>query len=249
MKATYVNGNIRAHCPDCNGSLVTFEQSDSHKEYGHIIQDKPQNVGNRRFRRAVFMLLRCAGCGRAGLVKICDNGQVVDGDVAEFFPYSINHLNIPDSVPEGIRKEFREAELCASVGAWRGASPLLRSTLEKALKDTGYDSGKLHSKIDAAAKDGVITDARKRKAHENIRVLGNDVVHEDWREMSEEEVEESLRYAQRILEDLYDDREQVIRTLKAKGKDISIKETNASSDPDRSKSVPLALPESSTRSI
>ena len=65
--------------------------------------------------------------------------------------------------------------------------------------------GSLQKKIDEAAKDGVITAARKQKVHEDIRVLGNEVVHDEWREINEAEVETALHYAQRILEDLYDD--------------------------------------------
>jgi hypothetical protein len=46
----------------------------------------------------------------------------------------------------------------------------------------GYVNGPLRDRIDEAAADGTITAARSRRAHEDIRVLGNDVLHEDWRE-------------------------------------------------------------------
>ena len=125
---------------------------------------------------------------------------------------------MPTAVPEGVRKEFREAELCASVEAWRGASALLRSVIEKALNSNGYTKGTLQQKIDAAAADGVITAARKQKAHDDIRVLGNEVVHDEWREVNEDEVTSALHYAQRVLEDLYDDRPSVEAVLKSKGR-------------------------------
>jgi hypothetical protein len=125
---------------------------------------------------------------------------------------------LPDTVPEGIVKEFHEAELCASVEAWRGASALYRSVLEKTLKDNGYKKGSLADKIDEAAADGVITAARSRRAHEDVRVLGNDVLHDEWREVTEEEVDLAHHYAQRILEDLYDDRPSVEAILTKKGR-------------------------------
>jgi hypothetical protein len=125
---------------------------------------------------------------------------------------------LPAAVPEGVVKEYREAELCASVEAWRAASALLRSTLEKALKANGYTSGSLRDKIDKASDDGVITSARRQKAHDDIRVLGNEVVHDDWRPVDEAEVEAALHYAQRILEDLYDDRAAVEAVLKSKNR-------------------------------
>ncbi len=55
---------------------------------------------------------------------------------------------------------MREAERCAAVGAWRAASAMLRSALEKTLKANGYTNGNLAQKIDAAAVDGVIPAAR-----------------------------------------------------------------------------------------
>jgi ribosomal protein S20 len=108
---------------------------------------------------------------------------------------------------------------------------MLRSVLEKTLKKNGYEeveikdkhgnpkqSSRLIDRIDTAADDGIITETRKKKAHENIRVLGNDVLHDDRRQVKQDEFEEAHKYAQRILEDFYDDRPTVEGTLKAKGR-------------------------------
>jgi len=76
----------------------------------------------------------------------------------------------------------------------------------------------MQERIDAAAADGAITDARRKRAHDEIRSLGNDVLHDDWRVVEDSEVEESHRYMQRILEDFYDDRATVEGILKAKRK-------------------------------
>jgi hypothetical protein len=56
------------------------------------------------------------------------------------------------------------------------------------------------------------------RAHEDIRVLGNDVLHDQWREINSSEFEISHRYTQRILEDLYDDRPSVLKLLASKGR-------------------------------
>jgi|SRR5580658_983712 hypothetical protein len=74
----------------------------------------------------------------------------------------------------------------------------------------------LQKRIDAAAADGAITDARRVRAHDEIRALGNDVLHDDWRLVTDEEVDAAHRYMQRILEDCYDDRATVEKILKAK---------------------------------
>jgi len=104
------------------------------------------------------------------------------------------------------------------VGAYRAASALLRSVLEKILKANGYTTGNLQNKIDLAAGDGVLTAARQRRAHDNLRVLGNDVLHEPWRPVSAEEYEEAHGYGQRIIEDFYDTRTETEAILRAHGR-------------------------------
>ncbi len=167
----------------------------------------------------LFVLGQCAGCGRGGLAAVPDNGNRDSAVLESFFPFSIDSVPLPAGVPIGIQSEFREAELCASFGANRAASALFRSVLEKTLKANGYIKDNdpslrdLQKRIDAAAADGVITEARRKKAHEDIRSLGNDVLHDDWRQVKDDEVENCRRYSQRILEDLYDDRATVEKLL------------------------------------
>jgi hypothetical protein len=146
---------------------------------------------------------------------------------------------LPPSVPSEIVKEFRESELDATHAAYRSASAMLRSVLEKTLKLNGCDevevmdkqntplldknnnprkSTKSIDRIDAAARDSLITETRQKRAHENIRDLGNDILHDDWHEVTQEEFEGAHKYSQRILEDSYDDRPTVLARLTAKGR-------------------------------
>ncbi len=138
--------------------------------------------------------------------------------MGRLLPRTIDSLSLPSAVPDGIKREFQEAELCASVEAWRGGSALLRSTLEKTLSANGYKKGTLAERIDEAAADGAITAARSKRAHDDIRVLGNDILHDDWRAVTEDEFDQAHHYAQRILEDFYDDRPSVEALLIAKGR-------------------------------
>jgi hypothetical protein len=96
---------------------------------------------------------------------------------------------------------------------------MFRSVLEKTLIVNGYtrkSDGDLYARIEAAAADGVITAARRERAHQEIRVLGNDILHDPWREVTEEEYKLARHYAQRILEDFYDHRGEVEKVLQAK---------------------------------
>lgn len=64
----------------------------------------------------------------------------------------------------------------------------------------------------------MITASRSRKAHEDIRVLGNDVLHDEWRAVTQDEFDLAHHYVQRILEDFYDDRPSVEALLMDKGR-------------------------------
>jgi hypothetical protein len=216
MKATIDGTNVRANCPDCDGALTTFERIHGGSALGHIVVNSSHYYGPRIYSRVLYLLLRCAGCGRGGLAKVHDDGSERDTALEWFFPNSIELAQLPDGVPMEISADFREAEVCASFGAQRGASALVRSALEKALKASGYIKRSLEANIDDAADDGVITSSRRQKAHEDVRVLGNDVLHDEWREVTDEEVTLALHYTQRVLEDLYDDRSSVESILIAK---------------------------------
>ncbi len=208
--------SVRANCPECKGAFTTFEAI---------------SASGSTFRRARkpnvfdhYHLLRCASCGRGGLSWVeqtettSSRGTHSGYLLVQFFPRSVTNYPLPTGVPADLASEFREAELVASIGAWRAASALMRSTLEKALKHSGYTKGPLAKLIDDAASDGAITAARSVRAHDEVRVLGNDVLHDDWREITAEEFELSHRYTQRILEDLYDDRASVLKLLRTKGR-------------------------------
>ena len=142
-------------------------------------------------------------------------------DLVAFYPESKQRLGIPKDVPQGIRNEFSEAEKCFEHDCNRASAGLFRSVLDKTLRANGYKTkqeNNLYKQIEAAAAEGVITQARKRKAHDDIRVLGNDVLHDDWHEISASDVEAARHYCQRILEDFYDDRESVLTLLREAGR-------------------------------
>ena len=220
MSAAFEHGNVKANCPGCNGAITTFEfRSSSSGEHGGVIVEGSHDYKGGKYKRIVYKLLKCAGCGMGGLAKLHAGDNYLFADLESFHPVSVDTAKLPKDVPDGIQSEIREAELCAAHGAWRGASGLLRSALEKLLKANGY-AGKssLADRIDQASADGVITEARRKRAHDDVRVLGNDVLHDEWREVKPEEVEAAHHYVQRIAEDFYDDRPIVEALLKAKGR-------------------------------
>lgn len=213
-------GTIRARCIGCDGALSNFTWGDSAKKaFGAIGVTSESKL-------LTWRLYQCVGCGQGALATI----EGVQGPswpspnafaLRAFHPEAGASFTLPDGVPEGIVLEYYEAERCLVAGCKRAAAGMVRSVLDKTLRANGYKmkSGTtLEQQIDAAASDGIITGAMQRRVHEDIRVLGNDVLHDSWRLVSEDDVKEALRYAQRMLEAFYDDRPFVLNQLRAAGK-------------------------------
>lgn len=216
-------GSIVANCPGCRGGLSTFLWNGNNGEHGAItkrVTDHHWSNCNITYR-----LFQCGGCGMGalGVIKFGGDYQYPGSysRLIEFTPEAKQRLILPASVPEGIKNEFREAERCMENNCFRASAGLFRSVLDKTMRANGYKTKKesnLYKQIEAAAEDGVITKARKRRAHDEVRVLGNDVLHDEWQDIPEEDVQAAQHYSQRILEDLYDDRDSVLMLLRESGR-------------------------------
>lgn len=218
MKPVFYKGHVRADCPDC-GAPTTFEYRHDTGEYGSIIVEGNIRAFEGNYSRLIYKLLKCSVCGFGGVAKVACNAAYTSGSVMIWFwPISRLKAKLPEGVPDGIVNEYREAETCMSVEAWRGAAALLRSALEKALNGNGYAEKDLYKKIEAAGMDGVITSARRQRAQDLVRTLGNDVLHDDWRIVTQQEAEDAHHYVGRVIEDLYDDRAAVEMVLAQKGR-------------------------------
>lgn len=216
-------GNITASCPGCGGSTSTFEYIYQGAELGVVISKESKQYSRTDEKVDVhFRLFRCAGCGRGalGCVLMKNERANYPNEIRKlvwFEPESKEQLPLPKDTPKGIVYEFREGEHCMGTNALRAAAGMFRSVLDKTMRANGYKTKKgtsLATQVDEAANDGVITAARKRRAHDDIRVLGNDVLHDDWHKIPEEDVQAARHYTQRILEDFYDDRESVLTLLR-----------------------------------
>lgn len=214
MAKTNGSGHLIANCPTCDGALSSFLFGDPNQgEYGKLF--RPTQHGNE-----VYQLMRCSNCGAGALHTFRQDARGFR-ETIDFYPEAANRLKLPAGLPEGIVKEFREGERCAEAKCFRAAAAMFRSVLDKTLRANGYKEKRgtnLEQQINAAATDGAITASRQKRAHDEIRVLGNDVLHEEWESVTADDVEAARQYAQRILEDFYDDRGSVLALLRSKGR-------------------------------
>ncbi len=218
------SGNIVANCDyTCEGVLTTYEWLSDGKEHGLVEKRQGVSMGGWERGDVHFRLFRCAGCGAGalGAVAVKSGKSYRDGAtrLLLFKPEAGPSLDIPDSVPADLKAEFREAEECLANGCYRAASALFRSTLDKAFRAAGYkleEFTSLKKMIDLAGDDGVITETRRLRAHDEVRALGNDILHEEWRPLKMDDVRLAHHYTQRILEDLYDDRETTLKLVREK---------------------------------
>ena len=196
------NGNVTAYCPTCKAA-ANF-----------------QYVAETQSKAALYKFTRCARCSRGGMAETVTTTEGGSLRILEFNPKAIDRIPLPRDVPFDIRNELEEAEVCMAAGAYRAASIMLRSLLERVFQDSGYTDAQgfrtLTSKIAAASDDQIIPATRLERAKTIIETLGDEVGHREWRAIAPEEVALSRHYCQRILEDMYDDRDIVERTLLAK---------------------------------
>jgi len=212
-------GNVRVRCPGCKGALSTYEWLVGGNPVGAVTGKSFVEHGSTFCHQ--YRFYSCAGCGRGGIATLRCSAPPRYPEhtkLLSFHPEANARQELPPAVPAGLEHEFREGERCMDARCWRAAAAMFRSVLDKALRASGYkvtDRTSLKQMIDLAAADGVITAARARRAHEDVRVLGNDVLHDEWRAVDAEDVSAAAGYTARLLHDLYDDRASVLLELAA----------------------------------
>jgi hypothetical protein len=138
----------------------------------------------------------CASCG--GVVLVTSPGDV-NHAIAQVWP---SPQTVADIVPVRAREFLSQA--IASLHAPAGAVMLTASAVDAMLKDKGYKEGSLNSRIDAAAKDHLITAEMAAWAHE-IRLDANEQRHADESATlpSAADAEKVIEFANALAQFLY----------------------------------------------
>src|SRR5271156_5216578 len=113
---------ILAGCPDCDAITSFDTEGHSGTSLGAVIINNVHIYDGRNFSRILWQFFRRSVCGRGGVAKLHDLGHSQTAALEDFLPQAIERTTLPPSVPEDVKKEFRESELDASSGAYRSAS-------------------------------------------------------------------------------------------------------------------------------
>ena len=112
----------------------------------------------------------CTHCGGL-VVAACIDGR--GNQVSEHFPEG---RSVADELPEKARHYLAQA--VSSTHAPAGAVMLAASSVDAMLKEKGYKTGSLYSRIEQAVKDNLITSEMGEWAHD-VRLDANDQRHSD----------------------------------------------------------------------
>jgi len=129
-------------------------------------QSKDHAGGNQRH----WFVYCCASCG--GLV-LTVSPAIQNAEITSIWP---SPFTVSESLPARARDFLMQA--VASIHAPAGAVMLTASAVDAMLKDKGFKEGSLNTRIDAAAKEHLITNEMAAWAHE-IRLDANDQRHAD----------------------------------------------------------------------
>lgn len=141
--------------------------------------------------------------------------QLEDYSEIEWLPVAAVGRDYPD-VPTYIRSAANEVHRCVSIGAYRAAVQLARSTIEAAAKERGFVKGSLETKIDQMFDKGLLRPHVKDAAHE-VRHLGNDMAHGDFvLTVSEAEATEVVGLMAELLDEVFQSPARVARRRAAR---------------------------------
>lgn len=147
-------------CPHCNVSKPHLvRQWGPAASHDHAEQNK-----------TAWSVYRCTTCG--GMVMACSFNNH-NYPIAKIWPE-------PQVVYEELPSRAKDflAQAVSSIHAPAGAVMLTASAVDAMLKEKGYRDGSLYARIDAAAKNHLITEEMAAWAHE-IRLDANDQRHAD----------------------------------------------------------------------
>lgn len=167
------------YCPYCHKYTLLTKRGDFTSQYG------------------VYWMGECNSCHKVVLVS---------DHLDQIYPTPLPKP-VDERIPDSIRKDFKEAQKCFSIGAFRAAGVMARRALQNCCLDKGAkEKDNLEKQISWLFEQGIITKDLKEWAHE-VRLTGNDAAHpkksEEDQPVTEEDAKEILDLLEQFTNVLY----------------------------------------------
>lgn len=139
-----------------------------------------------------YGVFKCVSCGERFVAK---KHNWLDEDWVVVYP--ISHKAVSEEMPEPIKGEFGEANLCFAIGAYRACVLMCQIALEALWRDRNV------SGLNELKSQGIISSNLYDRANE-VRLWGNVAKHEPITDVVEkEDAGQLLCYLEVILNDIY----------------------------------------------
>jgi hypothetical protein len=189
---------ICPHCGDATAPVpfsfkaqIVFED----RALAHAVPTYPYHEGTAEAititegGQPTYGIIVCQGCARLFVAKKEDSGWLA--------VYPIQHKPVAEEIPEPIRSEFEEANLCFAIRAYKACISMCMTALEAAWKD------KKVSSLKELKDNGNISENLFERA-DQVRRWANVVKHQLIHEVvTREEAEQLISYLEQILDAVY----------------------------------------------
>lgn len=147
-----------------------------------------------------WRLVQCTNCWHPTLQAREDYGRGF-GDDKPWIVFPAPQ-RISPSIPQPLRREWEEARTCLEAKTYTACGVMVRRTLEGTCKDQGVKAKTLAAGLRELRDKGLI-DGLLAEWADALRVLGNQSAHFTGKEISREDAEDSLAFAEALLDHLY----------------------------------------------
>jgi hypothetical protein len=147
-----------------------------------------------------WSFVQCDKCHDVSLQRRVDWGGGFDADSPDLtYP---EQRSLSGDVPAALRREFTEAQTCFSAKAYQATVVMVRRVLEGTCKENNVQERTLARSLQKMKDDGLI-DGTLAEWVDALRVLGNEGAHYTGRQVSRDDAEDSLAFAEALLDHIY----------------------------------------------
>lgn len=183
---------VAMSCPHC-------EHVAMHDVMGRAFWDGVDYVSNTQLSAATeWRFLQCQKCGQICVDSRLDHGLGLTANANVTYPAA---RELSKDVPEALREEWDEAQICFRNGALKSCAGAVRRTVEGTCSEHGISERTLDLSLKAMIEQGVIDQTLFEWAT-MLRLVGNAGAHYG-ENISVEDVQDALSFTEALLDHIY----------------------------------------------